>query len=284
MAQSICCDICAKNFSDGARCPRVMPCGHSLCHTCAVDMIPIAETFPCQRCPSCRAPFRAPFSRAEDMPKNWAVLSILQSIQPVLRARDCPPALPSVAKAGRGCIRAEAAKSVSKISQLPMAPSICCDICVENFSNGARCPRIMPCGHSVCHTCAVCMMPDQRCPSCRAPFSVTRAEDMPKNWAVLGILQSIQPVPRARDCPPALPSVAKAGGGCIQAEAEGASNPRDRKLVDHRDVSRHVVSAQHEASNLNLNIQIICRLTQHAEASASKAFLKPQTSIPKAQP
>jgi hypothetical protein len=82
---------------------------------------------------------------------------------------------------------------------------------------------------------------------------------MPKNWAVLGILQRVQPVPRARDCLPALPSVAKAGGGRIQAEAEGAPNPHDRKLADHSDVSRYVVSAQHEASNLNLNIQIICR-------------------------
>jgi len=63
---------------------------------------------------------------------------------------------------------------------------------------------------------------------------------MPKNWAVLGILQRVQPVPRARDCLPALPSVAKAGGGRIQAEAEGAPNPHDRKLADHSDVSRYV--------------------------------------------
>ena len=174
------CGICAENFSDGARCPRVMPCGHSVCHTCAVRIVPD------QRCPSCRAPFSV--ARAEDMPKNWAVVSILQSVQPVPCARDVFPAPPS------------AAEAVPSIAQPTVAVCISCDICFRDFASNDRMlfpwiPRVMPCGHSVCHTCAERVVPDQRCPSCRAPFSVARAEDMPKNWAVFSILQRVELVP-----------------------------------------------------------------------------------------
>ena len=174
------CGICAENFSDGARCPRVMPCGHSVCHTCAVRIVPD------QRCPSCRAPFSV--ARAEDMPKNWAVVSILQSVQPVPRARDYSPAPPS------------AAEAVPSIAQPSVTVSMSCDICTGDFHSNETylfpwIPRVMPCGHSICHTCAVRTVPDQRCPSCRAPFSFARAEDMPKNWAVLSILQRVNVVP-----------------------------------------------------------------------------------------
>jgi len=95
-----------------------------------------------------------------------------------------------------------------------------CGICAENFSDGARCPRVMPCGHSVCHTCAVRIVPDQRCPSCRAPFSVARAEDMPKNWAVFSILQRVELVPTTsleRLCHTARDANTKARTGIIAA-------------------------------------------------------------------
>jgi hypothetical protein len=85
------------------------------------------------------------------------------------------------------------------------------------------------------------MMPDQRFPNCRAAFNVARAEDLPKNLAVLGILQSAQRVPRARDCPPAPPLAAKGKGARIPAAA--AAIPPGVKPD-----SRHVVSAQTEDS------------------------------------
>ena len=97
------------------------------------------------------------------------------------------------------------------------------------------------------------MIPDQRCPSCRVPFSVARAEDIPKNWAVLGILQSVQPVPRVRDYSPAPPSAAKAGDGRIQEAASGAP-PHDVKLGAYSDARKHVVSAHNPKPPISTSI------------------------------
>lgn len=46
----------------------------------------------------------------------------------------------------------------------------CCDICLENFNNNAKIPKILPCSHIVCLSCIkqYCNKPNIiRCPTCR---------------------------------------------------------------------------------------------------------------------
>ena len=69
-ARRLCeCSICMEVYTD----PRVLPCGHTFCRQCI-------EAFGELACPVCREGFRLPNVGVVGLPKNFALLDIVDAI------------------------------------------------------------------------------------------------------------------------------------------------------------------------------------------------------------
>ena len=62
------CPICTEVYTD----PRVLPCGHSYCRQCIEALGELA-------CPLCRKPFTLPENAVDDLPKNFALVDVLET-------------------------------------------------------------------------------------------------------------------------------------------------------------------------------------------------------------
>jgi len=71
------CPICKEVYTD----PRVLPCGHTFCRQCIGAFREQQQQQQQQQlaCLLCRKVFRLPANGVGDLPKNFAVLDILQS-------------------------------------------------------------------------------------------------------------------------------------------------------------------------------------------------------------
>jgi uncharacterized protein YbaR (Trm112 family) len=119
-----------------------------------------------------------------------------------------------------------------------------CPICTEQYDTEARCPRLLPCGHTSCTECLVGMTIDSAiaCPQCRRDAAVpTGASGLPKNFALLDVLAAqnapLNDGPRACEmCPPEDPHAAT--HCCLECEQSACdlmarSHTRVRALQDH---------------------------------------------------
>ena len=61
------CQICAEVYKD----PRVLSCGHTFCYQCIVQLKKRA-------CPYCRSVFTLPADGVHGLPKNYALLGVLE--------------------------------------------------------------------------------------------------------------------------------------------------------------------------------------------------------------
>ena len=61
------CPICTEVYTD----PRFLPCGHTFCRQCI-------EAFSGRACPLCRKPFTLPRNGVGDLPKNFALVDVLE--------------------------------------------------------------------------------------------------------------------------------------------------------------------------------------------------------------
>ena len=84
MSQEATCSVCAENYDNSARCPRVLRCGHTLCQSCLGRIIrgPAAKA-----CPECR--FQIKPNRTADFPKNYALLQLFPAIPAEPVAAPC---------------------------------------------------------------------------------------------------------------------------------------------------------------------------------------------------
>ncbi|KAI5071910.1 hypothetical protein GOP47_0014161 [Adiantum capillus-veneris] len=67
-----------------------------------------------------------------------------------------------------------------------------CPVCWDLFDDGARMPRILRCGHTVCESCLEYLPVDSRlgqrcllCPECRSPCLWRGVRELPKNFILL---------------------------------------------------------------------------------------------------
>jgi hypothetical protein len=67
-----------------------------------------------------------------------------------------------------------------------------CSICTEGYNQGALCPRILPCGHTFCVKCLATIANSGRvvCPNDRKTFAVPDVANLPKNFALLDVIEA----------------------------------------------------------------------------------------------
>ena len=70
VAKAATCPICPEVYTD----PRVLPCGHTFCRQCIEAWSELA-------CPVCREGFILPANGVGDLPRNYALLDILDDIK-----------------------------------------------------------------------------------------------------------------------------------------------------------------------------------------------------------
>ncbi|ROT70858.1 hypothetical protein C7M84_010826 [Penaeus vannamei] len=87
------CQVCLECYDDEARKPRCLSCGHTLCTLCVADIIERGALY----CPFCRVSHVSPVTRAEDVPVNYTLVSLLQDSGLVMAPRSAE-ALLSVVK------------------------------------------------------------------------------------------------------------------------------------------------------------------------------------------
>ncbi|XP_045587333.1 uncharacterized protein [Procambarus clarkii] len=68
------CQVCLEPYDDNIRRPRCLSCGHTFCTSCIADTITRGPLY----CPFCRVIHASPVSRADDVPVNYTVVSLLQ--------------------------------------------------------------------------------------------------------------------------------------------------------------------------------------------------------------
>ena len=71
----LCCQICLEDFQeDGALIPRILPCSHTLCQKCLIQMLGVGGTL---TCPECRTKHAAP-GREKTFPQNKYLLEFIR--------------------------------------------------------------------------------------------------------------------------------------------------------------------------------------------------------------
>ena len=70
------CPVCCELFDDQNISPRILSCGHSFCTGC-LERLPIADDK--IACPTCRDEVNVPQAGVAGLPKNFALLSIINA-------------------------------------------------------------------------------------------------------------------------------------------------------------------------------------------------------------
>ena len=70
--ESLDCSLCCERLNEAERCPRLLTCGHSFCSECLASL-------PQEECPNCRKPFKLESSGVSNLPKNFALLDVIQT-------------------------------------------------------------------------------------------------------------------------------------------------------------------------------------------------------------
>ena len=65
------CEICSDKYDEGDRTPLTLPCGHTICKQCILNIY--QPTKPKISCPKCKKNFS--FNTDVDIPKNFTLLS-----------------------------------------------------------------------------------------------------------------------------------------------------------------------------------------------------------------
>ncbi|XP_052126152.1 uncharacterized protein LOC113215182 isoform X2 [Frankliniella occidentalis] len=75
-----------------------------------------------------------------------------------------------------------------------------CDICLEDYNQVERVPKMVPCGHTVCLRCLE-QSSRKECPTCRRVFDVP-PHALPNNFHLLGLMERPERPPRSwcSDC------------------------------------------------------------------------------------
>eukprot|EP00898_Chlorokybus_atmophyticus_P002237 jgi/Chlat1/3013/Chrsp201S03269 len=80
------CNICAETYDDVEFIPRLLLCGHTFCQKCCVRLV---QNTLYLRCPECKRATRAPADGISMLPKNFALLRMLERVS--LKANDEVP-------------------------------------------------------------------------------------------------------------------------------------------------------------------------------------------------
>ena len=84
------CGVCCERFDEGARCPRLLGCGHTFCTHC-LERLPRDQPAAKAKarakaaaatisCPSCREPTALPAAGVAALPKNFIVLDTFVAV------------------------------------------------------------------------------------------------------------------------------------------------------------------------------------------------------------
>ena len=80
------CSVCMDNFqSDGDKCPKLLPCSHTLCLQCLQQL---SNRRPRIQCPECRIDHDAPNRNVTNFPTNRYMVENLEYIQKIARLGD----------------------------------------------------------------------------------------------------------------------------------------------------------------------------------------------------
>ena len=75
-AEGLECPVCCEPFDDQNICPRMLSCGHSFCTGCLERLLTADNKIPC---PTCRDEVNVPQAGVVELPKNFALLSIINA-------------------------------------------------------------------------------------------------------------------------------------------------------------------------------------------------------------
>ena len=70
------CPVCCELFDDQNISPRILSCGHSFCTGCLERLLTAHDKIPC---PTCRDEVNVPQAGVAGLPKNFALLSIINA-------------------------------------------------------------------------------------------------------------------------------------------------------------------------------------------------------------
>ncbi len=79
--EDIICAICMESFNDSNNAPKLLPCSHTLCLQCLLNLQdnrkkgPKADRF---QCPECRSNLSVPKTGIREFPTNRYVLDMMQ--------------------------------------------------------------------------------------------------------------------------------------------------------------------------------------------------------------
>ncbi|CAL2035770.1 unnamed protein product [Caenorhabditis brenneri] len=198
------CNMCSAPYTEtGIHIPRIIKeCGHSVCEQCVDNLLKLkTENF--ITCPFCQKVTIVNGS-AETLPKNFALLEQIESVQKIPMLININGERKEVTKKSVELKKVKS-KSIPKPEppSKPVAPKPTCNICSAAYTeNGVHTPRIIKeCGHSVCEKCADKLLNAKcqnilLCPFCQKPTIVNGpAATLPKNFALLEQMTEMQQDP-----------------------------------------------------------------------------------------
>lgn len=123
-----------------------------------------------------------------------------------------------------------------------------CGVCLREFNEGERCPRILECFHTVCTFCAKGFITrkDRRCPFCREAFEVDNVNDIRINEDVLDLTKYIRFLMRSVSPPSQNVDETDSKGFRVSPSVSSMSSVRDvtiQSLSGCRQAQEHAESS-----------------------------------------
>ena len=131
------CQICLEDFQeDGDLIPSILPCSHTLCERCLIQLLGGGGSF---KCPECRAQHAAP-SKEKTFPQNKYLLTVIKRRESM----------------------EEEPEEVRKSSILKKNQTVCVCVCVVHVCV-CTCVRVCLCVYVVCMCVHVCVYVVRAC-------------------------------------------------------------------------------------------------------------------------
>ena len=68
-----------------------------------------------------------------------------------------------------------------------------CPVCFDRYDQSSKCPRMLNCGHTFCHSCLERILQNSKlCSTCNKKITFNNVGDVPINYALKSILDDYQ--------------------------------------------------------------------------------------------